>query len=277
MAGIDIELTVTDKGSARVGAAVNKMTGYMNYAKVAAVGMGVGIAAASLSAVGRVTRLVTSLFSLRSILLLLSGAGLIALTSRALDFLSSRSEILAEKFGNIKNALNGFIAKIVDYIARNPELMRMFDNLTYKITTWTQDLPNYYSMIDRIVFWTVDFIQITLPSLWGQLKGVWEGVKNFFRDTWEEVKKFTEWIKQAWKEAQVAWEQIKMWMASKNITSGEETITTMHGGAEEPVNANAGNWSVTGAGGNVFNFNQNWSRSDAVNIVSEIEREEFRD
>lgn len=277
-ATIRADLVVTDKGSVVISNAATNASRAFAVLSGAARSTGRVIVSAFAGATRAVTSFLSHMFSLQSILLFLSGAGLVALFGKALSSLAERSAPLAERFAAIRDALGAFIGAVVEWIGSNPELLRMLDNLEFKLNELTYRIPEYYTKIDEVVNATVKFMTKTLPDTIAALKEAWTTARDVFQQIWDRINGFVTWIQSAWETVETTIARIR---SIALLGSGVTTPYQTPGSAGEYVedSTDTGGGMRPFFGGAVVNnyFNENISRSDAVSIATETERQSYRD
>ena len=92
MAGIELELSVVDKGSAEIANVARKAMTAFDQIRSHAVSAGSTILSVFKGLMSPLTSFLGTLFSIRVIMLLLAGGGVVALFSRAMTALAEHSE-----------------------------------------------------------------------------------------------------------------------------------------------------------------------------------------
>jgi hypothetical protein len=262
MAGIELELSVVDKGSAEINAVARRAMSAFDQVRAHALSAGTAITGIFRGAISHVTSFVSHLFSIRGMLLMLAGGGGIMLLSRAFQALGEMSEPLAQRFSAIKDAISGFIGRVVEYIGRNPTLLRALDGMAYWISDMAARLPNMEVTIQKIITYVVDFVQKELPKIWDRLKEFWA------------------WVKEAYETAKGIVQGLKSWLGGGTTPNNQPANGPGEGLPNEmDLKSYVPSQPTVGTGMGVTNiyFNGEQSRSDIVSVVNEANRQAFRD
>jgi hypothetical protein len=273
-AGIELEMTVTDKGTAEVKAITQKALSSFDSLRNHAISVSHSIGNAFSGAMSKLKEFGSMVFSLRGLMVALSGAGGILLVSRAVEIIGERSETLKQRFDAVKEAAGGFIDRLIDYVGKSPELLSFLDRMKEKIIDWTQRMPELEGTIRGFFDGVSAFMQEALPKITAFVSnflGVMKELYDRIKSMWQTIKDIAAGAKSVMSALGRSIPS-EMYGPDGQILQPEPAPGTSSSPAPAPAYGSEAYWQQQVSSPITVNFNGQMSRSDVTNIISEMER-----